>query len=90
MESDESLFAKPKRGRPKRAEKLKVVYLKDTTINMWTQQKEQMGFKSITNSDFAEILLARPTGSGTDLTAFETFDDVRPRKYGIQTYILII
>ncbi|KAK3747387.1 hypothetical protein QZH41_002635 [Actinostola sp. cb2023] len=38
-----------------------------------------MGFKSITNSDFAEILLARPTGSGTDLTAFETFDDVRPR-----------
>ena len=45
------------RGRPKRAEKLKRIILRESTFDLWNQRKEILGIKGLSNSQFADILL---------------------------------
>ena len=46
-----------KRGRPKRKEKLQKVWLRNSTYKLWKEKKIAMGYSTLTNSEFAEVLL---------------------------------
>ena len=45
----------PKTGRPPRSEKLKVIYLYESTFERWLKLKQSEG--NITNNEFAQIVL---------------------------------
>ncbi len=51
-------MSKPKRGRPSRSEKLKIVYLHESTHDRWLSLKEKsLGGNGKSNNDFANQLL---------------------------------
>ena len=54
-----SLGLPPKRGRPRKDEKNKAILLKETTFVIWNEVKTELGFKSKSNNEFAEFLLAK-------------------------------
>ena len=54
-----SLGLPPKRGRPRKDEKNKAIPLKETTFGIWNEVKTELGFKSKSNNEFAEFLLAK-------------------------------
>ena len=49
----------PRKGRPKREEKIVKVWLRQSIFRLWKEKKEQLGFSKKTNSQFAEYLLCR-------------------------------
>lgn len=49
---------KAARGRPKRTENLHKVYLKSSTFQLWIAKKEEFGFQTSTQDDFAQFLLS--------------------------------
>ena len=51
--------SKPRRGRPRRRENVRIIKLRESTFNLWNQKKSLMGFEAATNSEFAEVLLHR-------------------------------
>ncbi|XP_048576149.1 uncharacterized protein LOC116611070 [Nematostella vectensis] len=48
---------KKKGGRPKRQEKLKVIYLKESVRDLWGARKISKGFQRLTDNEFAKVLL---------------------------------
>ncbi len=48
---------KASRGRPKRTENLHKVYLKSSTYQLWNAKKEEFGFQTSTQNQFAQFLL---------------------------------
>ena len=54
-----SLGLPPKRGRPRKDEKNKAILLKETTFVIWNEVRRELGFKSKSNDEFAEFLLAK-------------------------------
>ena len=44
-------------SRPRRPESIKRLKLRESTYNLWIEQKEALGPHNITDDDFAEILL---------------------------------
>ena len=64
MASSGGKASAPKRGRPRKpSQELEPedtrIRLKKSTIQLWKATKERLGFKSLSNSDFAEMLLSR-------------------------------
>ena len=49
----------PRRGRPRRVEKVKLVRLRESTFQLWNEREKKWGHNRLTNSEFAEILLHR-------------------------------
>ena len=49
----------PRRGRPRRVEKVKLVKFRESTFQLWNERKKALGHNRLTNSEFAEILLHR-------------------------------
>jgi len=49
----------PRRGRPRRVEKVKLVKFRESTFQLWNERKKYLGHNRLTNSEFAEILLHR-------------------------------
>ena len=44
-------------GRPRRAEALKVIYLRESVHDNWRTKKSFLGYAKLTDSEFAEVLL---------------------------------
>ena len=49
----------PRRGRPRRVEKVKLVKFRESTFQLCNERKKALGHNRLTNSEFAEILLHR-------------------------------
>lgn len=49
--------SKKPRGRPRRTEDLKVIYLRKSVQEQWRSKKNFLGYEKLTNSEFAEVLL---------------------------------
>ena len=49
----------PRRGRPRRVEKVKLVKFRESTFQLWNEKKKNWGHNKLTNSEFVEILLHR-------------------------------
>lgn len=47
----------PVRGRPRTRDVLKRISLRTSTFVLWTERKESLGIRGLSNSEFAEILL---------------------------------
>ena len=56
--------SRPKRGRPRRTEGTKHITFKNSTYELWTATKAEMGLAGIDNSRFADILLLKVGKSG--------------------------
>lgn len=61
--------AAPRRGRPRRSGKLRIIKVRESTFHLWNQKKESLGYGGVTQSEFAEILLHRvPLESSAETT----------------------
>ncbi|EDO31012.1 predicted protein [Nematostella vectensis] len=48
---------KKRGGRPKRPEKIKTIYLRESVRELWRARKTSKGLERLTDSEFAEVLL---------------------------------
>ena len=69
----------PKRGRPCKDEKNKAILLKETTFVIWNKVKTELGFKSKSNNEFAEFLLAK-CGDDDKMSDTSSESDARMKK----------
>ena len=79
IEMASSLGLLPKLGRPRKDEKNKVILLKETTFLIWNEVKMELGFKSKSNNEFAEFLLAK-CGDDDKMSDTSSESDARMKK----------
>ena len=64
----------PRKGRPRRPEGIKRLKLRESTYNLWIEQKEAFCVQGITDSEFAEMLLHQNLGIATDRATYRNSD----------------
>lgn len=82
--------SKKSRGRPRRTEDLKVIYLRKSVQEQWRSRKKALEYENLTDSEFAEVLLHscpanKRNGSGfidhVDLSSFGVQNGIVPPDY---------
>ena len=71
--------SRPAGGCPKRPEGIKRLELRESTYNLWIEQKEALGIHRITHNDFAEILLHQQLTRERDRSPHAHRDDTSPQ-----------
>ena len=71
--------SRPARGCPRRPEGIKRLKLRESTYNLWIEQKEALGIHGITHNDFAEILLHQQLTRERDGSPHAHRDDTSPQ-----------
>lgn len=68
--------SKKSRGRPRRSEDLKVIYLRKSVQEQWRSRKKALDYEKLTHSAFAEVLLHTCPANKRNASAFIDHLDV--------------
>eukprot|EP00112_Aurelia_sp_Birch-Aquarium-sp1_P020883 Seg549.2 transcript_id=Seg549.2/GoldUCD/mRNA.D3Y31 product="hypothetical protein" protein_id=Seg549.2/GoldUCD/D3Y31 len=76
---DSQSAGKKRKGRPKRKEPLKMVYLTESTFNMWNKMKKDLSSHehAMSSDEFAKLLLDRVRREGSEMELESSFGGER-------------